>query len=68
MNLKIPHKLKVKKKYINYSEDELVSFETEIAKQYNGGKIRGPIHLSKGNEKQLMKIFKYIDKNHKSII
>lgn len=61
MNLKIPHKLKVKKKYINYSEDELVSFETEIAKQYNDGKIRGPIHLSKGNEKQLIKIFRYID-------
>jgi len=42
---------------------DLIKFEDEIAKDYNSSKIKGPIHLSKGNEKQVLKIFKYINKN-----
>jgi pyruvate dehydrogenase E1 component alpha subunit len=61
MYLRIPQKLKIKKKNFNYSINKLISFETEIAEEYNGGKIRGPIHLSKGNENHLIKIFSYID-------
>tara|TARA_B100000131_G_scaffold259509_1_gene255123 strand:+ start:5968 stop:6615 length:648 start_codon:yes stop_codon:yes gene_type:complete len=63
MYIYIPNKLKFKRKRINFTADKLVEFESEVAKDYNAGLIRGPIHLSFGNEKQLIKIFKYIDKN-----
>ena len=42
---------------------ELIEFENEIAKLFNAGKIRAPIHLYHGNEKQLIKVFKNIKKN-----
>ena len=35
----------------------------KIKKIYEAGKIRAPIHLSRGNEKQLIKIFKRIKKD-----
>ena len=41
----------------------ITNFEKEIFKDYNMGKIPFPIHLSKGNEKQLVEIFRYISKN-----
>ena len=63
MYIYIPNKLKFKRKRINFSPDKLIEFESEVARDYNAGLIRGPIHLSFGNEKQLIKIFKYIDKN-----
>jgi len=42
---------------------ELIEFELKIKKIYEQGKIKAPIHLSGGNEKQLIKIFKNIKKN-----
>ena len=36
---------KINKKY-------LVDFETEVAKRYENGEIKAPIHLSGGNEPQ----------------
>jgi pyruvate dehydrogenase E1 component alpha subunit len=36
---------------------ELIRFEAEVAEAFNAGKIRGPIHLSGGNEKQLIRLF-----------
>ena len=63
MYIYIPNKLKFKRKRINFSPDKLIEFESEVARDYNAGLIRGPIHLSFGNEKQLIKIFKYIDKD-----
>lgn len=39
---------------------KLAQFETDIANLYQQGKIKFPIHLSGGNEKQLIKIFKKI--------
>ncbi len=62
MYIRIPKSLKVKR-IVNYTPQELKNFETKIAKNYNDALIKGPIHLSHGNEKQLIKIFKYIDKN-----
>lgn len=62
MFIKIPNKFKIKNRKLNLDKEKLISFENEIAKDYNNAKIKGPIHLSKGNEKQLLKIFKYIDK------
>lgn len=40
--------------------DDLRAFETEIANLFNGGEIRAPIHLSNGNEEQLIEIFRNI--------
>ncbi len=41
----------------NWSAEDLVSFESEIADLFNLGKIRAPIHLSSDNEKHLLEIF-----------
>jgi TPP-dependent pyruvate/acetoin dehydrogenase alpha subunit len=38
--------------------DELIAFEKEIADGFNAGKIRAPIHLSGGNETQLIEYFR----------
>ena len=35
----------------------LIDFETEVKEIYESGKIKAPVHLSKGNEKEI------IDKN-----
>lgn len=43
-----------------WSEKTLSSFEARIAKLFNEGKIRAPIHLYDGNESQLIEIFKAI--------
>jgi len=42
--------------------EELIDFEKRIEKLYREAKIRGPVHLSGGNEKQLIDIFKEIKK------
>ncbi len=39
------------------TKDELIAFEAEVAEAFNAGKIRAPIHLSGGNEDQLIEIF-----------
>ena len=40
----------------------LITFSDKIKKIYEKGKIKAPIHLSGGNEEQLIKIFKKIKK------
>ncbi len=40
------------------TKKELMKFEDEIAQLFEQAKIRSPIHLSKGNENKLLKIFK----------
>ena len=42
---------------------DLISFEEDIKKIYEAGKIKAPIHLSGNNKEQLIKIFKKIKKN-----
>ena len=42
---------------------DLIEFENDIVQQWEDGKIRGPIHLSNGNEEQLIEVFKRISKN-----
>jgi pyruvate dehydrogenase E1 component alpha subunit len=44
----------------NWNEEELIQFENKIVESWEAGKIKGPIHLSNGNEKQLIEIFKRI--------
>ena len=42
---------------------DLIDFENDIVQKWEDGKIRGPIHLSNGNEEQLIEIFKKISAN-----
>lgn len=44
----------------NYSKEELIAFEDDIISHWENGEITGPIHLSNGNEEQLIEIFKKI--------
>lgn len=39
---------------------DLVDFEQDIADRFERGEVKGPIHLSSGNEDQLVEIFKDI--------
>ena len=41
----------------NWSEQDLIDFENDIISHWENGEIKGPIHLSNGNEKELIKIF-----------
>jgi pyruvate dehydrogenase E1 component alpha subunit len=47
----------------NWNEEELIHFEDKIVESWETGKIRGPVHLSGGNEKHLIEIFKRISEN-----
>ena len=47
----------------NWNEEELIHFENKIVESWEDGKIRGPVHLSGGNEKHLIEIFKRISEN-----
>jgi len=40
------------------TKEELIVFESEIADLWDAAKIRYPVHLSKGNEDQLIELFK----------
>ncbi len=45
---------------IHQTAETLIDFENLIVKHWEEGKIRGPIHLSNGNEEQLIEVFKRI--------
>jgi len=45
------------------NKNELISFEDDIAKLFNAGKIKAPVHLYKGNENEILDVFKKIKKN-----
>jgi TPP-dependent pyruvate/acetoin dehydrogenase alpha subunit len=47
----------------NWNEEELIHFEKKIVESWENGKIKGPVHLSGGNEKHLIEIFKRISKS-----
>lgn len=44
----------------SYTVDNLIEFENLIVSHWENAKIRGPIHLSEGNEESLIEIFKRI--------
>ena len=44
----------------NWSAQDLIDFEDDIITHWENGEITGPIHLSNGNEKQLIKIFEKV--------
>lgn len=41
-----------------FTRKQLIDFEKNIAKIYEEGRIKAPIHLASGNENKLIKIFK----------
>ena len=40
--------------------EELIAFEEDIAAEFNAGKIKAPVHLYSGGERELIEIFKNI--------
>ena len=46
---------------MKYNKEKLINFENKIAKIFNSGQIRAPIHLYYGNETNLINIFKKIE-------
>jgi hypothetical protein len=36
---------------------QLIDFETDIANEFNAGKICAPVHLYFGNEKEIIRVF-----------
>jgi len=62
MKINIPEKFK-KVRDVSITKQELLDFESRIKDVYENGKIKGPIHLSKNNEEQLIEIFQYISKD-----
>ncbi len=55
----IPDYLK-KVRQIKFTEEDLITFEENVKKYYEDAKITGPVHLSKGNEKEILEIFRYV--------
>jgi pyruvate dehydrogenase E1 component alpha subunit len=45
---------------IDWTEEKLIRFEQSIVDIWEAGKIKGPVHLSNGNEDSLIEIFKRI--------
>lgn len=43
------------------TKEELIAFEEEIKDLFLAGKIRAPVHLSRGNEEPLIEIFKQVE-------
>mgnify|MGYP003113900826 CR=1 FL=1 len=58
----IPKNFKKVRKVL-MTKQELIDFESKVRDVYEDGGIKGPIHLSKNNEKHLIEIFQYISKN-----
>ena len=61
-NIIIPSSLQQVRE-VAITKDNLIDFELRIKKTYEEGKIRAPVHLSKGNEEQLLEIFKYVHRD-----
>ena len=57
--MKIPDDLK-KVKEVNLTSSDLMSFEEEVFARYENSEIKAPVHLTSGNEEQLIKIFQYV--------
>ena len=60
--IRIPEYLE-KKRDVDVTKEELISFETEVKERYGSGEILAPVHLSKDNEDELIEIFQYVDVN-----
>jgi TPP-dependent pyruvate/acetoin dehydrogenase alpha subunit len=52
-----------KQKNVTYTVEQLRKFESDVAEIFQQGKIRGPVHLSYGNEDYLIKLFEHVNPN-----
>ena len=52
--------MKFKDQYEPITVEYLIEFEAEVKRRFEAGEINGPVHLSNGNEAQLIEIFKDI--------
>ena len=43
-----------------YTKQDLINYERMIADHWEAGRIKGPVHLSGGNEEQLIEAIKRI--------
>ena len=57
--MNIPKNLKIVRK-VTLNEQDLIEFEEEVKLNYEDAKISAPVHLTKGNEKELIDIFQYV--------
>ena len=48
---------------VNFTKEDLIEFEEKIVSLWEGGKIKAPVHLSHGNEDELIEVFSVIDKD-----
>jgi pyruvate dehydrogenase E1 component alpha subunit len=46
--------------YLLMTPSDLIAFEADIAREFEAGHIQAPVHLSGGNEQQLIDIFREI--------
>ena len=44
--------------YNGYTAEDLIEFENEMAAEFNAAKIKAPVHLYHGNEKEMIDVFK----------
>ena len=49
-----------KVKDVNWTKEQLEQFELDCKAEWETGSVLGPVHLSKGNEEQLIEIFQYV--------
>ena len=44
--------------YNNFTPEDLIAFENNIADEFNASKIKAPVHLYHGNEEQMIGVFR----------
>ena len=42
----------------NYTKEDLIQFENEMAEHFNNALIKAPVHLYHGNEEQMISVFR----------
>ena len=58
MNLHIPKKFRdLEKSKPKLTKQELIDFELRVKEEYEKATISGPVHMSGGNEDDLLEIF-----------
>ena len=45
---------------VSITPEELIAFEDRVKDAYENAQVKGPVHLSKNNEEQLIELFQYI--------
>ena len=61
MSLHIPKKFENQQtNQVTLSKQDLIDFELKVKEEYEKATISGPVHMSKGNEEQLIEIFQYV--------